>query len=96
MAAPAQTTEGLPLLLSVTRTARLVGVSVRAINGLIADGTLQAVHVPGDHRRRGVTASITRWLADGAPHPQERHLRAAPTIQHVPPFRGHRVQSDAS
>ena len=43
MAAPAQTTEGLPLLLSVTRTARLVGVSVRAVNGLIADGTLQAV-----------------------------------------------------
>lgn len=33
MAAPAQTTEGLPLLLSVTRTARLVGVSVRAVNG---------------------------------------------------------------
>lgn len=96
MAAPAETLEGLPLLLSVTRTARLVGVSTRAVNDLIAEGTLQAVQIPNDNRRRVVTASITRWLADGAPHPQERHLRAAPTIQHVPPFRGHRVQSDAS
>ena len=30
MAAPAQTTEGLPLLLSVTRTARLVGLPTPA------------------------------------------------------------------
>lgn len=95
MAAPAQTTEGLPLLLSVTRTARLVGVSVRAVNGLIADGTLQAVQIPNDHRRRVVTASITRWLEAGAPEPREHRMRA-PVIQHVPPFQGHREHRDAS